>query len=82
MLQETTPSSMAASRFKIQYLTTALERILFSSLVMVHEVIGSNPAQILYFYHAFIHLLLCTGLCPQDYEIYKKKNTFQNDSVF
>ena len=28
MLRETTPSSMAASRFKIQNLTTALERIL------------------------------------------------------
>ena len=33
VLRETTPSSMAASRFK--YLTTALERILFSSVVMV-----------------------------------------------
>ena len=51
----------------IRYLTTALERILFSSMVMVLAfrpgVLGSNPAQTLYFCHAFIHLFLCYRLC-------------------
>ena len=47
----------------IQYLTTALERILFSSVVMVdlmafrQGVPGSNFVQILYFSHAFVSLL-------------------------
>ena len=27
---------------------------------------GSNPVQILYFFHAFIHLFLCYGLCWYD----------------
>ena len=43
----------------IQYLPTALERILFSSVVIVFAfhpgIPGSNPVQILYFCHAFIH---------------------------
>ena len=47
VLRMTTPSSMAASRFKIQYLTTALGRILFSSVVMALAYQpggpGSNP---------------------------------------
>ena len=51
----------------IQYLTTALGRILFSSVVLVLAfrpgVPGSNPVQILYFCHAFIHLFLCYGFC-------------------
>ena len=67
MLWMTTPSSMAASRFKIQYLTTALGRIPFSSVVMVLAYQpggpGSNPARIIYFCHAFIHFFLCCELC-------------------
>ena len=59
VLRKTTPSIMAASRFKVKYLTAALERILFSLAVMVLAfrpgVPGSNPVQILYFCHAFIH---------------------------
>ena len=51
----------------IQYLTTALGRILFSSVVMVLAYQpggpGSNPARIIYFCHAFIHFFLCYGLC-------------------
>ena len=51
----------------IQYLTSALGRILFSSVVMVLAYQpggpGSNPARILYFCHAFIHFFLCYGLC-------------------
>ena len=65
LLREATPSRMAASRFK--YNTTALGRIPFSSVVMVlgfrPGVPGSNPVQILYFCHAFIHYFLCYGLC-------------------
>ena len=52
---------------QIQYLTTALGRILFSSVVMVLAYQpggpGSNPARIIYFCHAFIHFFLCYGLC-------------------
>ena len=51
----------------IQYLTTALGRILFSSVVMVlaHQPggPGSNPARIIYFCHAFIHFFLRYELC-------------------
>ena len=51
---------------QIQYLTITLERILFSSVVMVLAfrpgVPGSNPVRILYFCPAFIHLFLCYGL--------------------
>ena len=47
--------------------TTALGRILFSSVVMVlafpSGVPGSNPVRTLYFYHAFIHFCLCYELC-------------------
>ena len=52
---------------EIQYLTTALGRILFSSVVMVLAYQsggpGSNPARIIYFCHAFIHFFLCYELC-------------------
>ena len=52
---------------EIQYLTTALGRILFSSVVMVLAYQpggpGSNSARIIYFCHAFIHFFLCYGLC-------------------
>ena len=44
-----------------------LERILFSSVVSVLAfrpgVLGSNPVQVLYLCHAFIHLFICYGLC-------------------
>ena len=50
----------------IQYLTTTLERILFSSGAMVLAFgargLWSNPVLTLYFYHAFIHLCLCYRL--------------------
>ena len=56
-----------AARLISQYLTTVLERILFSSVVMVLAYQpggpGSNPARIIYFCHAFIHFFLCYGLC-------------------
>ena len=46
--------------------STALGRILFSSVIMVLAfrlaVLGSNPVQTLYFDHAVIHLFLCYGL--------------------
>ena len=48
---------------QIQYLTTALGRILFSSVVMVLAFLpggpGSNPVPTLYFCYSFIHLFLC-----------------------
>ena len=51
----------------IQYLTTTLGRIFFSSVVMVLAYQpggpGSNPARIIYFCHTFIHFFLCYGLC-------------------
>ena len=51
----------------VQYLTTALGRILFSSVVMVlaYQLGGpdSNTTRIIYFCHAFIHFFLCYGLC-------------------
>ena len=57
--------------FLIQYLTTVLEKIFFSSVVMVLAfrpgVPGSNRVQTLYFCHAFIHLFLCYGLCSLKY---------------
>ena len=49
---------------QIEYLTTVLGRILFSSVVMVMAfrpgVPGSKPAQILYFCHACIRLFFVT----------------------
>ena len=46
LLQEVTSACITSSRFKMQNLATALERILFSSLVLAfHQgVLGSNPA--------------------------------------
>ena len=59
VLRETTPSCMAPSQLKIQYLTTVLGRILFSSVLMVLAFQpggpGSNPVQTVYFCHAFVH---------------------------
>ena len=67
VLRETTSSSMAASGFLIQYLTTALGRILFSSVVMVmaFQPVGpdSNPIRTLYFCHAFINFFFRYELC-------------------
>ena len=52
---------------EIQYLTTALGRILFSSVVMILAYQpggpGSSPARIIYFCHAFIHFFLRYELC-------------------
>ena len=49
------------------YLTTALGRILFCSMVMVLAfcpgIPSSNPVQTLYFCHAFIHLFVGYRLC-------------------
>ena len=54
-------------QIQIQYLPIVLERILFSSVVVVLAsppgVADLNPVLILYFCHAFIHLFLCYGLC-------------------
>ena len=59
LLREITPSCMSASRFKYNNLTTALERILFSSVVMVFAfrpgIPGSNSARTLYFCHEFLY---------------------------
>ena len=87
VLRETTPSSMAASRFKIQYLTTGLERIVFNSMVMVLAfcpgVPCSNPVQISYFCHTFIQLFPCYGLCSKDlYKFYliRQSAPFRNQN--
>ena len=50
----------------IQYLTTVLGRILFSSVVMVLAfrpgIPCSNPVHTVFFCHAFVHMFLCCGL--------------------
>ena len=68
VLRNTTPACIALSHFK--YLTTALRRILFSSVVMVltflQGVLGPNPVRFLYFCYETVHLFLSvTDLYPR-----------------
>ena len=62
LLRETTPSSMAASRFTYMYntWTNALGRILFSSVVMVLSFVQPSLVQILSrSYISAMHLFIC-----------------------
>ena len=67
VLWETTPSRMATSQFK--YIILQLRWGEFSLAqwlwywLFIQASPGSNPVQILFFCHAFIHLFLSYGLC-------------------